>query len=151
MAERSLMRNGIYGGVLIAAAVALAVPNVWAQEEARTLHDIMEDLGEAVEDVTEAISHENWVGVETLAARIADHPQPAASEKARILGFLGKDAAAFRQHDRNVHEAARTLGQAAAAKDGKAVIAAFSDVQTACLGCHQQFRNAVMQHLHSQP
>lgn len=145
------MQNRIYGGVLIAAAIALTVPKVWAQEEGRTLHAIMEGLGEAVEQVTDAISHENWSAIEPLAAHIADHPQPSASEKTRILGFLGKDAAAFREHDRKVHAAARTLGQAAAAQDGKAVIAAFAEVQTACLGCHQQFRKAVAAHLRDQP
>ncbi len=143
------MRYRIVYGALMMGAVALTAPNVGAQDEARTLHAIMEDLGEAVEDVTDAISHENWAAIEPLAARIADHPQPAASEKARILGFLGKDAAAFRGHDRKVHEAARALGQAAAGKDGKAVIAAFAEVQTACLGCHQQFRSAIVRHLRS--
>ncbi|MDP2689154.1 MAG: cytochrome c [Deltaproteobacteria bacterium] len=43
---------------------------------------------------------------------------------------------------------AESLGQAAKAKDGEAVIAAFQTIQTACYGCHGDFRRQFLQHFY---
>ena len=113
------------------------------------LTGIMRDLGKEMEAVTDAIAHEDWPKVATLAARIADHPQPPLAEKLRILAFVGKDTSRFRSHDKQTHEAAQLLAQAAKRGDGTATITAFADVQRACLGCHQQFRKPFQEHFHA--
>lgn len=112
---------------------------------------IMQDLGKNMQGVADGIAREDWPAVATLAARIADHPQPPLAEKLRILAFVGKDTRRFRDYDQQNHEAAQWLAQAARRADGAATITAFANVQTACLGCHQQFRKPFQEHFHAQP
>lgn len=114
------------------------------------LTGIMRDLGKEMQAVTDAIAHENWPTVATLATQIAEHPQPPLAEKLRILAFVGKDTSSFRSYDKQTHEAAQLLAQAARRRDGVATITAFADVQTACLACHQQFRKPLQEHFHGQ-
>lgn len=86
-----------------------------------------------------------------------DHGQPWRTDASlregmeRIRAFAGKDASRFRGYDQQVHEAAQWLAQAAQRQDGAAIITAFANVQTACLGCHQQFRKPFQEHFHAQP
>jgi len=110
---------------------------------------IMRDLGKDLQGVTDGIAREDWPAVAQRAARIADHPQPPLGEKLRILAFMGKDAGHFRDYDRQAHDAAQQLAQAAQRQDGAAAIAAFANVQGACLGCHQQFRQPFREHFHA--
>ncbi|HPP98985.1 MAG TPA: cytochrome c, partial [Ottowia sp.] len=77
--------------------------------------------------------------------RIAQHEQPPAAEKVRILGWLGSDAARFRSLDGEVEHAAMALGEAARRGDGPAVIAAFGKIQHSCLACHQSYRKAFVE------
>ena len=114
------------------------------------LTTIMQDLGKDMQGVTDGIAHEDWPAVAKLAARIADHPQPPLAEKLRILAFVGKDAGQFRGYDRQAHDAAQRLAQAARRQDGVAAVAAFANVQGACLGCHQRFRKPFLEHFHGQ-
>lgn len=114
------------------------------------LTGIMRDLGKEMEAVTDAIAREDWPRVATLATQIADHPQPPLAEKLRILAFVGKDTSRFRDYDKQTHEAAQLMAQAARRRDGNATITAFANVQTACLGCHQQFRKPFQDHFHDQ-
>lgn len=104
------------------------------------LRGIMDQLGKDMQDVAGAIAREDWPAVAALAPRIADHEEPPATEKVRILAWLGTDALKFRGHDKELGAAAATLGQAASAGDGAAVINAFADVQRNCLACHQAYR-----------
>lgn len=112
---------------------------------------IMQDLGKDMQGVTDGIAREDWPAVAQQAARIADHPQPPLGEKLRILAFMGKDAGHFRDYDRQAHDAAQQLAQAAQRQDGASTIAAFANVQAACLGCHQRFRRPFREHFHGQP
>lgn len=109
---------------------------------------IMRDLGKDMQGVTDGIAREDWAAVAQRAARIADHPQPPLGEKLRILAFMGKDAGHFRDYDRQAHDAAQQLAQAAQRQDGASAIAAFANVQGACLGCHQRFRKPFREHFH---
>lgn len=132
-------------GALLAAPVAAAEK---AQSELLALHEIMEELGKNMEAVTGAIAREDWGQVAKIAPLIADHPEPPPAEKARILAFLGKDAAKFRGHDEKTHRAAMEMKEAAARQDGPAVISAFAAVQNGCLGCHQNFRKRLREHFY---
>ena len=134
------------GGVLLPAS-ATDTP---VRATPMALTGIMRDLGEDMQAITDAIAHEDWPKVATIATRIADHPQPPLAEKLRILAFAGKDTKHFRGYDQQAHAAAQQLAQAAQRADGAATISAFANVQTACLGCHQQFRKSFQEHFHDQ-
>lgn len=134
------------GGVLLPVNAA----DTTDQATSMALTGIMRDLGQDMQAVTAAITFEDWPKVTTLAARIADHPQPPLAEKLRILAFVGKDTTRFRGYDQQAHAMAQQLAQAAQRADGTATITAFANVQTACLACHQQFRQPFKEHFHDQ-
>ncbi|WP_447736166.1 cytochrome c [Rhodanobacter soli] len=144
--------TAIMTAVLLAtgASLALAASDDVDHPAPLALTTIMQDLGKDMQGVTDGIAHEDWPAVAKLAARIADHPQPPLAEKLRILAFVGKDAGQFRGYDRQAHDAAQRLAQAARRQDGVAAVAAFANVQGACLGCHQRFRKPFLEHFHGQ-
>ncbi|MBV1776806.1 cytochrome c [Burkholderiaceae bacterium DAT-1] len=92
--------------------------------------------------VSSAISREDWVKVAQLAPLIAQHDEPIAADKLRILGWLGKDVPTFKSFDTNAHNAAHEMAEAAEKGDGLAVIRAYGSIQQNCLACHQRFRKA---------
>lgn len=128
------------------------IPSTRADEPTKplALHGVMQQLGRNMQDITGAISKENWALIAQLAPKIAHHPEPPLMEKMRILTWLGTDAGKFRALDRQVHQAATALGDSAKEGDGHAVIAAFSRVQQGCLACHQSFRKSFRKHFYGQ-
>jgi cytochrome c556 len=112
------------------------------------LKSVMNELSREMQRVVDAIAREDWATVEQAAPRIANHREPPVAEKTRILTYLGGNVAKFKGHDGRTHEAAEALGSAAARRDGLAVIAAFQSVQTACFGCHREFRGAFVEHFY---
>lgn len=133
-------------------AVGLLTPALAADPaEPMALTKIMQGLGTDMQGITHAVLLEDWSTVEKLATRVADHPEPPLLEKVRILTFIGMDAGRFRGYDQQAHDAALLLAQAAHRKDGAAAIAEFAEVQTACLGCHQNFRKPFQARFHVQP
>ena len=139
----------VLAGVLLFAAAGGAPAESAADGPGEmALRKIMKDLGSSMQTVTGGISAEDWQLIEKTAPLIADHPQPSMAEKLRIIAFMGTDMGKFKNYDGEVHKAAESLGQAAKAKDGQAVIAAFQTVQTACYGCHRDFRQQFLQHFY---
>lgn len=144
----------VISAVLTAAILVLSclAPEAGAQEaqaaQPLQLRRVMQDLGKNMQAATDAISREDWETLVKLAPAIASHPEPPAGEKIRILGFLGSDAARFRGYDHQTHTAAEEMRNAAARGDGKAVVAAFANVQTNCLGCHVSFRKRFLEHFY---
>lgn len=136
---------------LLGAASWAAVAGAARAPDASALRTIMRELGRDMQVVTDGIAREDWALVAKTAPRLAEHPQPPLAEKMRVLGFLGNDAGAFRQHDARTKQAARALGQAAQRRDGEAVIASFATLQRSCLACHQRFRQPFVEHFHAQP
>ncbi len=136
---------------LCAALLTLtALPSARADEATKpmALQSVMKQLGQDMQAVTAAISKEDWARVAELAPKIANHEQPPVMEKMRILTWLGTDAGKFRGFDGQVHDAASSMGDAAARGDGQAVIAAFAKLQQSCLGCHQNYRTAFIDHFY---
>lgn len=131
---------------LLEFADARAGERAGEKEESMGLRTVMKELGRNMEAVTGAISREDWALVEELAPGIAHHAQPPAMEKMRILKWLGADAGKFRTLDARVERAANDMAAAAAGGNGQEVIRAFSEVQQACLDCHQQFRKPFVEH-----
>ncbi len=121
--------------------VCLALAATSAQAgEPLALQKIMKDLGGNMQLVADGISREDWALVEKTARFIASHPQPPAAEKIRIMSFMGADMGKFKAYDGETHDAAETMGKAAAKRDGRGVINAFQKIQTACFNCHSEFR-----------
>jgi len=142
------------GATLAGLAMAVGGPVAASEDEhghegPHEFHEMMEELGEATEDIVDAINHENWSLVAQRAGFIADHPRPPAEERRQLHAFLGERQAAFARHDRAVHEAAATVAQFAEAGEGRYVISAFADLQNRCLDCHTTFRQNFREYFYS--
>ena len=125
----------------------------WAEEndsavKALSLRNIMQELSNNMQIVTDAISREDWEQVVRTAPQIANHPQPPIAEKMRILGFAGSNVSNFKSFDKQTHQAAKELEEIAMRKDGKGVIAQFATLQNSCLACHQSFRETFKEHFY---
>jgi cytochrome c556 len=137
--------------LLLAAVGTAAHAEGASDEEPLELRKIMRELGKNMQATTDAISREDWARVAAIAPSIAEHPQPPTGEKVRILAFVGSNVPRFRAFDGQTHKAAHRMAEAASRKDGAGVIAAFADVQTGCLGCHQAFRKNFVEHFYGAP
>lgn len=141
----------------VALTIAAVLPSVALAQERYTtdapleLRKVMQTMGRHLQGVADGISREDWEQVARLAALIAEHDRPPPSEQVKVLGFLGRDVPAFKASDDAVHKSGLEMRAAAAAKDGSAAIAAFARVQTACLACHQQFREPLVRHFYKAP
>ena len=120
------------------------------ETEPLALRKIMKELGKNMQAITDGISREDWEKVAEIAPQVADHLQPPFFEKVRILAYVGSDVGAYKDYDGETHEAAEALAEAADMKDGASVIAAFARLQTSCMGCHQDFRQAFVEHFYEQ-
>ena len=141
--------SGARAAIAIFALSILFAPTLPAAEiKPLELQTIMRELGERMQSVTGAIANEDWQRVADTAPGIASHRAPPLGEKARIMAYLGGKAVEFREYDRQAHDAATRMGQAAAEKDGAGVIRAFAKVQEACLACHQAHRDSFRQHFY---
>ena len=138
------------GGLILAGAGGAAAESGEKAKEL-ALKKIMKDLGGNMQTVTDAISREDWQLAEKTAPLIADHPQPPVTEKLRIIAFMGADMGKFKNYDAEVHKAAGSLGEAAKAQDGAAVITALLSILTACYRCHRDFRQGFVKHFYGTP
>lgn len=140
--------------VLFAGLTTLVVSNPVVSEtasgspETLVLRKIMQDMGKEMAVIAEAISREEWAQVEKSALRIADHPRPPMSERAKIMALFGKDMARFKGHDTKTHDIARRLAEAAAHRDAPAVISTFAALQRSCFECHRSFRKPLQEHFY---
>jgi len=129
---------------------ALSISHAKAAEPLE-LQKVMKELGKNMQVITDGISREDWELVAKTAPLIAAHPQPPMSEKMRIMSFLGPEMSKFKALDGETHEAAHGLEHAAHEKAGLKVIAAFQQVQTTCLNCHQTYRGKFVEHFYGIP
>lgn len=148
MKARQVTRLMLAGGLLFMLAGSAAAETASEGAKEMALRKIMKGLGGNMQAVTDAISREDWPLIEKTAPLIADHPQPPLSEKLRIMAFFGTEMGKFKKYDAEAHKAAESLGEAAKSQNGEAVIAAFKTVQTACYGCHRDFRRQFQQHFY---
>ncbi len=144
------MKQSLIAALTLTLGCALAAPALAEAEAGKplALRGIMQDLGRHMQTASLAIAREDWALVEKTAPLIAEHTQPPVLEKTRIMAFIGTGMGRFKGHDQKTHEAAKAMAQAAANKDGQAVIAAFKDIQIGCLGCHQEFRKPFVEHFY---
>jgi len=115
------------------------------------LQIIMQDMDTNMQDITHAISYEDWVTVAEIAPLIANHPKPPAKEMSQILTYLADEISIFKGLDMNTHNSASELAIAAAQHDGKKVISNFATLQHSCLACHERFRQPFQDHFYTLP
>jgi cytochrome c556 len=137
-------------GALLTGASPQALAENAAEAKPLELRRIMQELGKNMQAVTDGISREDWALVARIAPQIAEHPQPPAGEKMRIMAFIGADMGKFKGHDEKTHQAAQALEQAATRSDGQSVISSFATLQNSCLACHQSFRKPFVEHFYGQ-
>lgn len=118
--------------------------------EPLALRAVMKDMSTNMQVITDAIAREDWELVRDTVPQIADHAQPPAAEKARIMQFMGAEMAKFKAYDGEVHQAAQGLAAAAGNQDAPGVIAAFQKVQTACHNCHRDYRKRIVDHFYGE-
>lgn len=116
--------------------------------EPLALRQIMSDLGQDAQAITDGLSREDYDLVANAAQRIANHPRPPLMERGRLLAYLGVEMPRMKGFDDQTHAAANAVAQAARERDGQAVIVAFGRLQTACLSCHQTFRQRIVEHFY---
>jgi len=116
--------------------------------EPMALRVIMKDLDKKMQELTSAISREDWEAAEKAGEYIAEHPQPPLGEKLRIIAFFKTDMGKFKSNDEMTHDSGNMLAKAAKSKDGEAVISAFQKIQTGCYGCHRDFRQKFIEHFY---
>ncbi|HEU0186603.1 MAG TPA: cytochrome c [Gallionellaceae bacterium] len=138
------MKKLVMAATLSTSLLALAAQAA----EPLAFQGVMKELGKHMQTVAGAIALEDWETVEKTAPLIAAHPQPPAEEKARIIGFMGANMGKFKSFDMQAHEAAHKMEHAAHEQDGQQVIDAYREVQSACLGCHQNFRKPFVEHFY---
>lgn len=131
----------------IALTLALLAASAQAAEPL-AFQGVMKVLGKHMQTITAAIANEDWVLVAQTASLIAAHPQPSVTEKARIFAYIGSNMGKFKNFDMQTHEAAHELAHAAEEKNGLQIINAFQKLQAGCLGCHQNFRAAFIEHFY---
>lgn len=107
---------------------------------ALVLRPIMQQLGVEMGRLTAALWLEDYAAMTTSAGAIADHPHIAEEELGRIQRTLGADMPAFETIDREVHEAAVGLHEAARRRDLDGIVRQLGDVQRGCVACHSRFR-----------
>lgn len=141
-----------FSAVALAATLLACTITSASADEAKpkplALRKIMQDMGKSMQDITAAISREDWTMVAKVVPLIGDHRQPPMTEKMRILGFIGSEAGTFKRHDEQVQQSAKALQQAAARDDGQDVISSFAALQGNCLACHQRFRQQLVEHFY---
>lgn len=141
----------IHSVAVAAFGIALGGMGPVSAGEPLALRQIMTDLGRDAQAITDGLSRGEYGLVEKAALRIADHPRPPLSERARLVAFVGADAPRFKKFDGETHDAATDVARAARKGDGQGAIGAFQRLQSTCLACHQVFREPVVGHFYGTP
>lgn len=133
-------------GVLFAALLGGTTVSLAAEPLA--LQAIMKELERNMQLAADGIAHEDWDLVARTAPLIADHPQPSLTEKMRILAFAGANVAKFKAYDRETHDQALAVRNAARARDRQGVLLAFHTLQASCVDCHSEFLKPFREHFY---
>jgi cytochrome c556 len=105
---------------------------------------IMQKLGTDMTALTHALMTDDFDGVTSAAAAMADHAPIAQHDVERISTVLGAEMHAFEELDEEVHTASLRLHDAARGRDTNAILTQLHEVQTGCVACHQRFRERLL-------
>lgn len=126
------------------ADTATALP-AGATDSIAPLLVIMQRLERDVQD----LHHGVWLGdlelVAASAREIANHPNVPADEREAIAALLGDEFGAFAALDREVHDIAVTIADSATGWSPERVLAPWDRMARACLACHAQYRDRLLE------
>lgn len=93
----------------------------------------------AIQQITDALSREDWQGVSDAASLIALSPQMQMQ-----CEHMGAGAEGFTEAALDFHHRADAIRKAAEEQDASAVLAATSHTLQACTSCHATYRQDVV-------
>ena len=114
-------------------AVPLQPMMAWHQKQ-----NMMEHLV-AIQRITDGLAREDWDAIAEASALIESSPQMQ-----QMCEHMGAGADGFTELALEFHARADTIGVAAKAHDGPAVLAATSSTLQACTSCHTTYRQEVV-------
>jgi predicted methyltransferase len=123
----------------------LRKPEPDAHLQSGDLKTIMVGLGEQMGAVQAGLWLENFEAISHGARAVAAHPHVSPVERARIQEALGPDFPGFASGDRQVHDGAVRLTEAAQARDLDATLREVQAIQAGCVSCHTQFRARLLE------
>ena len=104
------------------------------------LKTIMVGLGQQLHALHDGLWSEDLDAVGAAATAVAQHAKVSAEERGRVQRTLGDDFPRFAAVDRQVHDAAVAVADAAAANDMDATVGRLGAQEAGCVSCHTQFR-----------
>lgn len=131
---------------LLFAGISFSMPA--AAEEPAEMLDLMRELGQRMDRISDGIWREDYAAIAEAARYIANHPKPPMKQRKKIIGALGTDAPDFRAGDKRVHETALAVVEAAQEKRMAEVAAHFGRLTQSCVDCHANFRDRLRPVLH---
>ncbi len=93
----------------------------------------------AVQEIILAAGRDDFAGVEKAASRIGYSPQMG-----QMCTHMGAGAKGFTEQALAFHHTADSIGTAARQHDRSAVMAALGNTLQACTGCHETYRQQVV-------
>lgn len=93
----------------------------------------------AIQEITDALAHQDWDGVASASARIGLSPSMQQQ-----CEHMGAGAEGFTELALDFHRRADTIGVAARTEDVAAVLRATSNTLQACTSCHATYRQEVV-------
>jgi cytochrome c556 len=129
--------------VLTAALSVLLMPAVASTDESTTLRAIMQGLGDNLSEIADGLMADDLDIVERGATGIADHPRIPPEQVQLVARELGDEMAAFKQFDKQVHDLAVEIADAARAGDSAAAMGRFQAMIDGCFACHVAYKDRV--------
>ena len=108
--------------------------------DARSLHDIMYDLGRHMLALTDGLMVDDADAVKEAAAAMVNHAPIADDDLERIARVLGAQEPAFHAMDEATHHAAMRLHDAADSGRTDEILRRLYELQQTCVACQTQFR-----------
>ncbi len=105
----------------------------WHQKQNMMAHLV------AVQQIVEAVAHEDWAAVARASAPLESTP-----DMRQTCQHMGAGAAGFTDLALDFHDRADAIGVAARARDRARVLSATSETLKACTNCHATFRQEVV-------
>jgi len=135
----------------VASLVLIFVSTVAATDDATTLKEIMQDLGDNTADIAGGLLTDDFEKVALGATAIAGHPQIPAAQVQLVAAELGPEMPAFKQLDTLVHDLALEINAAATALDRETAISGYLRMIEGCLACHRGYKERVTAVLSARP